>query len=189
VSAESPELHQERVGELVLAAHGDLAKVTRLLAERPELVNERWERFDETALEAAGHTGRREIAELLLTAGAPLTVFAAAMLGRGEEFAGFLAADRSLASARGVHGISLLYHVALSGRTDLAELLRELGPLDGLDDAVHAAVRGGHVEMVRWLLDQGAKPTALNFDGKTPLQAAEEGGLEDVAAALRDSSN
>src|SRR6476620_806037 len=89
---------QERVGELVLAAHGDFEKVQRLVGDSPELVHERWAKFDETPLEAAGHTGQREIAEFLLDNGAPLTAFAAAMLGRQDEFEDFLAGDPALAA-------------------------------------------------------------------------------------------
>src|SRR4051794_29026534 len=119
-----------------------------------------------------------------LDKGAPLTVFAAAMLGRDEEFREFLAGDPSLAATPGVDGISLLYHVALSGRTDLADVLAEAGPLVGLDDAVHGAVRAESVEMVRWLLDHGAATSAVNFEGKTPREVAESQGLAEVAAAL-----
>jgi ankyrin repeat protein len=174
------------VGELVLAAHGDLSKVRALIGERPDLVDARWARFNETPLEAASHTGQRAIAELLLVRGARMTVFAAAMLGRDDEFGAFLADDPLIGGTPGVHGISLLYHVALSGRTDLAELLAAQGPLEGLDETVHAAVRTGSVAMVRWLRDRGATATARNFDDKTPLEVAEENGRNDIVALLWD---
>src|SRR5205807_1432199 len=112
----------ELVQEFVIAAHGDLAKVKELHGVNAALLNVPWAMFDETALAAASHTGRREIAEYLLAAGAPLTICAAAMLGQTEQVAAFLQGDPSLANAAGAHGISLLYHAALSGQTAIGEL-------------------------------------------------------------------
>src|SRR3712207_1734486 len=114
---------QDELGPFVLAAHGNFDKVKELLAARPALLHGRYEKFDETAIEAASHMGRREIAEHLLDAGAPLTICAAAMLGRTEDVAAFLAADPALANSAGAHGIPVLFHAALSGKTEIADLL------------------------------------------------------------------
>ena len=77
-------LAETQIAEFVLAAHNDLAKVQFLHRQNPALLNACYLKFDETALQAAGHMGERDIANYLLTAGAPLTVFAAAMLGETE---------------------------------------------------------------------------------------------------------
>ena len=56
-----------------------------LLAQQPRLVNAAWDWGGgdwETGLGAAAHMGRRDIAEVLLSAGARLDLFAAAMLGK-----------------------------------------------------------------------------------------------------------
>src|SRR5689334_13089471 len=124
---ETQTLTDEQITEFVIAAHGNFDKVQELLGQNPALLNERWARFDESALDAAGHTGRRAIAEYLLAAGAPPTIFAAAMLGQTEQVRAFLEADPSLARADGVHGISLLYHAAQSGKTELGDLLLAYG--------------------------------------------------------------
>ena len=60
-------LSQDLVGEFVQAAYYSLAKVQALHQEYPALLNTRWEKYHELAIEAAGHMGQREIAEYLLT--------------------------------------------------------------------------------------------------------------------------
>ncbi len=123
---------QEDVEAFVLAAHGDLDTVKRLHARNPALLNARWRKFDESALEAASHMGRREIAAYLLAAGAPSTICAAAMLGQTERVAALLDEDPALARATGAHRIPVLFHAALGGRTEVAELLVAMEGVRGL---------------------------------------------------------
>ena len=180
------ELSQDQIGEFVIAAHGNLPRVQELHLQHPDLLNARYARFDETALEAAGHMGARAIAEYLLAAGAPLTIFAAAMLGQADRVREFLDHDPGLASVAGVHGISLLFHAALSGKIEVAELVLAHGGGKDIDTALHAAIAFGHVGMVEWLLAHGVQNVdVLNFEGKTPLAVAVERGQDDIAALLR----
>jgi hypothetical protein len=178
-------LTEEQIRPFVLAAHSDLATVQRLYAEIPALLNARYMPFDETALEAAGHMGDRPIAEWLLAQGAPLTIFAAAMLGQVDAVRAFLAADPSLAAANGVHGISILYHAALSGNPAVADALVEYGGGAGTEAALHAAVQSGQLAMVDWLLARGvADVNPLNFKKATPYQAALAQGHTAIAERL-----
>jgi len=182
----APQPTPELVEEFVIAAHGNLEKVQQMLPQHPELLNIPWARFNETPLAAASHTGRRAIAEYLLAAGAPLTVCCAAMLGRTDDVAAFLAADPALANARGAHGIPILFHTAMSGNLALADLLLAHGGGEGADDALHGAITYGHTDMVVWLLDHGVHNLdALDFRGKTPLAAALENGQTAIADLLR----
>jgi ankyrin repeat protein len=177
---------QDLVEQFVLAARGNPARLRELLAQEPALLNAPWEKFDETALQAASHTGRRDIAEHLLAAGAPLDICAAAMLGRTDNVREYLRRDPSQARATGAHGIPLLFHAALSGETEIADLLVAHGGGEGVDAALHGAVRPGHLAMTRWLLERGANPNAPNFEGKTPLRMAVEQGHDEIAALLRE---
>lgn len=179
------DLSQEQVEPFVMAAHGDAAKVKELLAANPALLNAVWEKFDETALQAATHMGRREIAEHLLAAGAPLDICTAAMLGKTEEVKGFLESDAGLANATGAHAIPVLFHAALSGKTEIGELLLARGGGNGIDTALHGAVAPGHIEMVRWLLAHGANPNTMNHERKTTLKVALERGHAEIAKMLR----
>jgi ankyrin repeat protein len=175
---------QELVEQFVLSAHGDLVTVQDLHSQHPELLNTKWEKFDENALEAAGHMGRRDIAGYLLENGAPMTIYSAAMLGKEDLVATFLRENPSLARTPGVHGFSVLYHAALSGKVEIAELLLAQEGDVGQDAALHAAILGDHIAMATWLLAHGANVNGLNFEGKMPLQIARERGLEDLAALL-----
>src|SRR5689334_3077462 len=117
----SVELSPEVIKEFVISAHGNLPKVQEMLEQEPGLLNEKWQDVDENALEASGHMGRADIMEYLLGKGAPLTVFAAASLGKLDDVAAFLREDPALANKPGVHGISLLFHAALGGNIGIAD--------------------------------------------------------------------
>jgi uncharacterized protein len=177
----------EEIETFVIAAHGDPAKTKAMLAADPSLLHVVWPRTGETAIEAAAHTGQREIAEFLLAAGSPLDICTAAMLGRRDEVGDFLDDDPALVNATGAHGIPLLFFVALSGRVDLADLLVERGGGEaGKDGALQGAARRGHLEMARWLLERGADAAATDFEGKTPLQRASDQNHEAMIALLRE---
>jgi hypothetical protein len=108
----------ERVHAMVSNAHGDLDFVRAALAEDPTLANAAWDWGDgdwESALGAAGHMGRRDIAKLLLAHGARLDLFVAAMLGELAVVEAMLAAHPEMRDANGPHGISLLRHAEAGG--------------------------------------------------------------------------
>ncbi len=74
----APALDSDLVREFVTNAHGDLEAVRNALAGERAFANASldWGGGDwETALGAAAHMGRRDIAELLLAHGARLDVF------------------------------------------------------------------------------------------------------------------
>jgi hypothetical protein len=108
----------DEVNAMVAKSHGDIDYVRTALADDPTLANAAWDWGDgdwETALGAAGHMGRRDIAELLLAHGARLDLFVAAMLGELEIVEAMLAAHPEMRTAKGPHGISLLAHAEASG--------------------------------------------------------------------------
>jgi ankyrin repeat protein len=105
---------QDLVAVLVVAlAHGDIDSVRGALERDATLANATvdWAGGDwESALGAASHMHRRDIAELLLEHGARLDVFAAAMLGDVEVVGPVLAAHPEMRDATGPHGIPLAAH-------------------------------------------------------------------------------
>ena len=113
------------VQEFVGNAHGGLDAVRAALAANATLANAAWDWGDgdwETALGAAAHMGRRDIAELLLSYGARMDVFAAAMLGEVEIVGAILAAHPEMRDAKGPHGIPLLAHAEAGGEQASAVL-------------------------------------------------------------------
>lgn len=113
-----PALELTLVQEFVGNAHGDLNRVKELLAHEPALVNATWDWGGgdfETALGAASHMGRKDIANFLLEHGARLDIFAAAMLGKLEIVKATLEAYPAVIDTPGPHGIPLIKHAEMGG--------------------------------------------------------------------------
>jgi ankyrin repeat protein len=177
------------IRDFMTAAHFDLPKLQVMLTENPELLNVQydWGGGDlETGLQAGAHMGNRAITEYLLAQGAPMIICAAAMLGLTEQVAEMLKSNPADAKARGGHGIPVMFHAAMSGKVEIAQLLKVHGCTEGYDDALHGAIQFGHQAMVEWLLNNGAQNVnAKDFRGKTALTVAQEKGLTEIADLLR----
>jgi hypothetical protein len=113
-----PALPPDTVHEFVRIAHGGFDEISEMLDRQPTLVNASWDWGGgdwETALGAAAHVGRRDIAGLLLGRGARIDLFAAAMLGEVEIVRAVLEAFPSMGEAPGPHRIPLLEHARQGG--------------------------------------------------------------------------
>ncbi|QHW32023.1 ankyrin repeat domain-containing protein [Paenibacillus rhizovicinus] len=113
-----PSIAPDLVKEFVGNAHGDLNRVEQLLEQEPGLLNAAWDWGGgdwETALGAAAHMGRRDIALFLLERGARMDLFAAAMLGKLEIVKAMIADQPELKNALGPHGIPLFVHAQAGG--------------------------------------------------------------------------
>ncbi len=116
--SEKQPLAPERVQEFVGKAHGDFESVRELMAQEPSLLNAAWDWGNgdwETALGAASHMGRRDIALWLLERGARMDIFAAAMLGKLEVVLAIIAAQPEAQTGPGPHGIPLIVHARQGG--------------------------------------------------------------------------
>lgn len=114
------------VGEVVGRSHADLGRVRELVGLYPTAVNAAfdWGNGDfETALGAAAHSGRRDIAEFLLSKGARMDVFAAAMLGKLSIVKAMVADDAAVAGSAGPHGIALIEHAKKGGSAEVVAYL------------------------------------------------------------------
>ena len=114
-----PQVNRLMVQDFVVAAHMDLDLVRHLLGREPGLVNATmdWGGGDwETALGAASHMGRADIAEFLMSHGARPDIFCAAMLGKLEVVKGLLELEPRLIEAKGPHGFGLHFHATVGGR-------------------------------------------------------------------------
>jgi hypothetical protein len=111
---QDPALAQEVVG----VSHRDIRRVRELVERQPALARAAidWGFGDwESALGAAAHTGRREIAEFLLANGAQPTMFSAAMLGHLPVVRAFVESSPGIQRTPGPHGIPLLAHARAGG--------------------------------------------------------------------------
>ena len=124
-----PSLDPALVRDFVANAHGDLNRVTELLEQEPALINAAWDWGGgdwETALGAASHMSRKDIARYLLGKGARMDIFAAAMLGQLEIVQAIINAFPDARYLHGPHGISLLAHAQVGGEeaTNVVQFLQ-----------------------------------------------------------------
>lgn len=133
VYAQFPGADPERVASIVGASHGDLAKVKALLGESPELSKAAWDwGFGdwETALGAASHMGRKDIAEALIEKGARPDIFTFAMMGNLAAVKAAIDGQPGLQRLPGPHGIPLMTHAENGDAKDVIEYLKSLGEAD-----------------------------------------------------------
>ena len=126
-----PALDLTVVQEFVAKSHGDLDRVKEMLSQEPTLINATWDWGGgdfESALGAAAHMGRKDIANFLLDNGARLDIFAAAMLGKLEIVKAALLTYPNALNIAGPHGIPLIAH-AQAGGDDARAVLEYLQSL------------------------------------------------------------
>ncbi len=140
-----PQQDPALVEKVVGLSHRDLDGVRVLVEPRPALAKAAydWGFGDwETALGAASHTGRREIAEYLISKGARPDIFTFAMLGNLGVVKSMCEAYPAYRSLPGPHGISLLSHARAGGdqAKEVAAYLESLGDANPryIDGAVSA---------------------------------------------------
>jgi hypothetical protein len=157
------------VREVVGKSHFDLDAVRELVTARPALAKAAydWGYGDwESALGAASHVGRPDIAEVLMAHGARPNVFTFAMLGNLAAVRAAIEAHPGAGAGAGVqrtfgpHGITLLSHARAGGDAakEVLAYLEELGDADigytnlPLDDAQKQAIMG------RYRFEVGGEP-------------------------------
>ena len=126
-----PALEAPLVQEFIRVAHADFDRTKELLTQEPALINATWDWGGgdfETALGAAAHMGRKDIANFLLECGARLDLFAAAMLGKLEIIKAALHTYPDALKTPGPHGIPLIAH-AEAGGEDAKSVLEYLQTL------------------------------------------------------------
>jgi hypothetical protein len=133
--AEFPGQGRGEVEEIVRFAHFDVDRVRQLVSARPALAKASWDwGFGdwESAIGAASHMGRRDIAEVLLEHGARPTIFTFAMLGKREPVQAMIEASPGIQRTAGPHGITLLAHARNGGprAEPVVRYLESLGDAD-----------------------------------------------------------
>ena len=190
VQTTNASLSTDMVREFVIAGHGNLEKVRKMLEENPELLNGSyaWSETDyETAIQGAAQVGSVPVAEYLLEKGAPLEICAAAMLGQKDEVERRIRDNPDNINSKGAHGIPLLPHAAWSGDLELVQYLFRNGANAGSSSALHNAVTRGYYDLVVWLVENASPDlNSKNFQGKTPLSVAIERKQETIAHLLRE---
>jgi hypothetical protein len=139
-----PSMDDNMVSGIVGASHGNFDKVKELVNNRPELAGASWDwGFGdwETALGAASHVGRRDIAEFLIANGARPDIFTYTMMGMLKSVQEIIETVPGIQSHNGPHGITLLQHAKnrLANKdissSDAANVNKVISYLEGLGNA------------------------------------------------------
>ncbi len=133
--AEFPSHDPAVVRDIVAASHADIDSVRSLVEASPALAKAAWDwGFGdwESALGAASHMGRRDIAELLIANGARPNLFTFAMLGQLVVVQALVKANPGIQRNPGPHGITLLQHARNGGAPagNVTQYLDSLGDAD-----------------------------------------------------------
>jgi ankyrin repeat protein len=185
---------------LATVKSGDAEAVQRLLAVDPTLAAAR-DASDVSALMLALYHGHAGVVELLRERRGDLDPFEAASLGDRGRLAALLDRDRGLADAVSPDGFPVVGLAAFFGRPQALALLLERGadpdtvaanPMRVA--AVHAAAahrdRTVAQEVMRLLLERGARVNVAQQGGWTPLhQAAKHGPVELVEMLLEHGAD
>lgn len=125
-------LKPEVVKEYVSVAHGKFDRLKEMLENDHLLLHAShdWGGGDfESAIEAAGHVGNKEIAGYLLGKGARYNIYLACMLGHLDIVKQVLSFNPQLLNSKGPHGFTMLHHAQKGGEESRAvvDLLQSMG--------------------------------------------------------------
>jgi ankyrin repeat protein len=161
---------------------GEREQVAQALAAQPTLASARNANGVSATLFSLYYR-EPEIADLLANAGAALTVFEAAALGRVEALRELLLADPTQVNAVASDGFTPLGLAAFFGQPGAAHLLLDQGadPNIASQNAMrvaplHSAVAAQRLDISEELLQRGAAVNATQADDFTPLHEAAQNG-------------
>lgn len=120
----------EKVKEFVRLGHIDLPGAAQMLAEMPGILHATydWGGGDfETALGGASHMGRKDIAEFLISKGARMDIFTAAMMNKIEIVKPLIETFPETLNCKGPHTITLLMHAQKGEAKEVIEYLKSKG--------------------------------------------------------------
>lgn len=120
-----PQIPIDEVRTFVGAGHNDFEKVRTMLEANPGLLNASYNLGGgdwESAIEAAGHVGNREICLYLIGQGARMSIFQHAMLGHLEIVQSIIRLHPAALKSKGPHGLDLMHHARKGGEQAKAVL-------------------------------------------------------------------
>jgi len=135
---ENEKLDPEVVKDFVGNCHGNFTRVKELYLQNPRLIfaSHDWGSGDfENGIEAAGHTGHKEIADFLLEKGARVNFFTLCMLGKTDAVKAILKDFPQMVNTKGPHGFTPLHH-AIQGGVASAEIKKILESLGAKEDKI-----------------------------------------------------
>ena len=124
-----PAQEDSAVEEIVGASHGRIERVVEMVKARPELSKAVWDwGFGdwESAIGAASHMGRTDIAQVLMDHGARPNVFTYIMFGKLKAVKAIVDSMPGIQKMHGPHGFTMIRHADMRlRRSDLTEQERK----------------------------------------------------------------
>jgi len=181
------------------AAEGDAEAVKSMIAQGA-YVDGREDGFRKTALHRTAISGHKDVAKLLIDAGARLDAKSGGSsplryaVERGhKEVAELLIAKGANVNATNGAGDTPLHSAVRAGYKDIVGLLIAKGAdvntknNDG-DTPLHSAIKAVHRDIIELLIAKGAYVNAKNNAGRTPIDLAMNQGRKDIAKLLLSKS-
>lgn len=169
---------------------GESNKVEQMVLGNSALVHEK----DESGLSAvivATYYGQLNVAKFLISKGANLSVFEAAMTGESEVLKRLVQRDQNLATSYSNDGFTPLHLAAFFGNLEAARFLIEKGAnVDAVAKnpmkvtPLHSAAARNQIEIASLLIDSGADVNAKQENSYTALHAAAQNGNLQLAELL-----
>lgn len=176
----------------------DMAAVAEILAHHPEFARDETYFWGEGILTMPAKKDHRELIELLMQYGATVPrILKWAQFYYFEKYpnAAFMMEKGMNANTMSWHHVTLLHDMAGKGDLDKAALLIKYGAdVNPLEEEYQStplglAAKGGHEQMVEYLLSIGADPRKSGAQWATPLAWARKKGHIKVEALLQSAVN
>lgn len=166
----------QQLFEAIKAGKAD--EVRQLVAQNPSLTQAR-DASGASALLVAAYNMKPDVVTALLDLGAPVDIFEASVLGKVDRIQEILKSDRGRASEYAPDGFTPVALAAFFGQPAAVQALIAAGAdvnaaaKNGLKvAALHAAVAGGKIEIVKAVLEAGADPNAQQQAGFRAIHEA-----------------
>lgn len=174
----------------------DLNKTKHILKQHPEYAPDETYFWGEGILMMPAKENHREIIELLISYGAKvpdILKWTQAYYFKRYDGAAFMMEKGMNPNVMSWQHVTILHDMAQKGNIQKAELLikhgAEINPIDEeyQSTPLGMAARWGHIEMVTFLLQQGADVNRSGASWATPLVWAKKKGHIDIEKILRNS--
>lgn len=167
---------EQQLFEAIKAGKAD--EVRQLIQQHPALKSAQ-DATGASAILVAAYNMKPDVVNALLEAGAPVDIFEASVLGKVDRIQEILKTSPSRVSEYAPDGFTPVALAAFFGQPAAVKTLIAAGadvnaaaknPLKVA--ALHAAVAGGKLEIVKALLEAGADPNAQQQQGFRPIHEA-----------------
>ena len=174
----------------------DFEKAAQLLKKNPKLAEDPSFFWGEGIMMMPSKVGNKRLVELLLSHGATfpkMLKWAQYYYFERDDMVAFILEKGMNPNVESWHHVTILHDMAQKGNLFRAKLLVEYGAnVNAIDEEYQStplgmAARWGHVEMVSYLLDQGADPGKAGADWSRPLAWAEKKQHAQIAQMLREA--